>query len=310
MFMLVSSGGRCFCRAWLCIAVILGVMPPGLLPAADLPPLPAPVFDKVSQFKPNVEQAAIIRTDDGPWLVATASGNASPLVPPTMLRDSATRAGVVEAKRRMAELLSAEIATYIAAHKAGVGKSGITRKVTVVVSGQLLSRVQILRESYDPDTKRCHVVVASAPLGKAVGDDFEFPDAETAAQHLLERFSQCLCPPGVICIRLRGSVPNAPRLAFISLAVGPRAANGRREVANAKALALLARFWSETLESRVDFEQGEISDPHDPKGSRLLNYEYLEEWTKSREASHVLPPFKSIGLDRDDLSFAAIWCTN
>lgn len=292
------------------MAAILFVAAPGFLWATDLPPLPAPVREKVSQFTPSVKKAIIVRTENGPWLVAAASGNASAAVPPVMHHDSATRAAVVEAKRRMAELLSAQIATYVAAYQDDAGKKGVTRKVTVAVSGQVLSRVQLLQESYDPDTKRCHVVVASAPLGKAVGQDVEFPDAEAAADHLLERCSHGLCPPGVICARLRGSVPNAPRLAFISIAVGPRAANGRREVANAKAQASLARFWSETLESRVDLEQGEIPDPDDPKGSRLLNYEHLEEWARTREDTHVLPPFKSIGLDSDDLSYTAIWCTN
>lgn len=300
-------GRRYSCCIWLWLAAIFVFHAKDLSKAVDLPSLPAPVSEKISQFKPNSTKAVIVRTDEGPWILATATGNASMRAPPSMERDSATRAAVVGAKRRMAELLSAEIETYVSAYGDSGGKRGVTRKVTVAVSSQLLSRVQLLREHYDPDAKRCHVLIASAPANKAVSQDVEFADAKTAAQHLLYRCSRGLCPAGVVCARLQGSTVESPRLALISVAVGPRAPNGSREVANVKAQAALTHFWSEKMESLVTLEQGVIPDPDDPMGSRVLNFEHFKTWAMNRQDA-VLPPFASIGLDRDNLCYVAIWC--
>lgn len=271
--------------------------------------LPEAVAAKVTELKGRAATASIVRTANGPWLVAAESGAASEKVPAVMERDSASRAAIVAAKRKIAELLSAEIATYLSAASDDSGHRTVSREVVVAVTGQALARVQMVEERYDPGTKRCRVVVAIAPQNKSVGHELEFADAEQAARHYLDRCSQCLASPGVICARLAGGNDQSPRLVFIAIALGPEAPDGRRTVANAKAQASLARFWGEKLESRVQLEQGRLADPDDPRGSQLIHYEQLAKWATSR-SSAVLPPFQSLGVDRDGISFVAIWCTN
>lgn len=307
--MIVPHHGSPDLRTTALLLTVFALAGLGRLRAEGPPALPDPVAAKVAEFKTRAARAAIVRTGDGPWLVATESGAASDRMPAVMERDSASRAAIVAAKRRIAELLAAEISTYLTAAADDRGRGHVAREVTVAVIGQALARVQLLDERYEPDRKRCHVVIAIAPLDKAVGHEIEFPDAEVAARHFLDRCSHRLASPGVICARLAGSTDRAPRLVFIAIALGPMAPDGRRTVADAKAQALLVRFWGETLESRVQLEQGRMADPDDPQGSQLLHYEHLEKWAKSR-SSAILPPFQSIGLDRDGISFVAIWCTN
>ena len=86
-------------------------------------------------------------------------------------------------------------------------------------------------------------------------------------------------------------------------------ANGQHEVSNAKAHAMLIKFWREQVESKSTLEQRQIPDPDDPNGSRLLNLEHFNTWAKNHEANR-LPGFRSEHLECDDFSYTAIWCTN
>ena len=267
--------------------------------------LPEPVLQKIDSLGAIGTKAAIVRTGHGPWLVAAATAGPGDKCLPRMQHDCAARAAIVEAKRAMAETLAADIAVFV---QAGTG-IGIDRTVIVSVSGQVLSRVQLVKEAYDPEANRCRVVIASAPAGAAVREGTTFPDAETAAKHMLERASSRLCAPGVVCAQVAGSTDTHPKLVFIAIAIAPRSANGQHEVSNAKAQALLVRFWREQLESRVTLEQKEIPDPSDPGGSILLNYDQLTTWAANREANR-LPGFKSSHLGRDDMTYTALWCTN
>jgi len=222
-----------------------------------------------------------------------------------MQHDCAARAAIVEAKRAMAETLASDISVFV---QAGTG-IGINRTVIVSVSGQVLSRVQLVKEAYDPEVNRCRVVIASAPLEESIGEPVVFADADSAAKRLLERASLRLCSPGVMCARLKGSSPEKPILAFIAIAIGPRAANGRHEVSNAKAQAMLMKFWNEQIDSMAILKQGVTADPYDPIGSRLLNFEHFSTWAQNHAAGK-LPGFRSEHLDCDEVSYTAVWCTN
>jgi len=253
-------------------------------------------------------KAVIVRTKFGPWLVAAATADASPKCLKGMEHDNAVRAAVVEAKRTMGEKLSAEIETLTEAIRRPLN-SAINTEVRVRVAGQVLSRVQLLEQNYDDQSKRARVVIASAPLGESIGEPVVFADADSAAKRLLERASLRLCSPGVMCARLAGSSPKKPVLAFIAIAIAPRAANGQHEVSNAKAQAMLKKFWSEQLDSLAILKQGVIPDPDDPIGSRLLNCEHFSIWAQNHTAGK-LPGFRSENLDRDQVSYTAVWCTN
>ena len=271
--------------------------------------IPEAIQRTIAEFGPIGNKAAIVRTKEGLWLVAAATAGAGATCLGSMEHDCAVRAAVVEAKRCMSEKLSADIETVIKANMQPQGGTVVTRTVKVAVTGQVLSRVQLLEESYDAQSKRCRVVIASAPEGNAIGEAVTFPNAETAARHLLERASHRLCSPGVICARLEGSTSEKPQLAFVAIAIGPRMASGQHEVSNAKAQAILMKFWREQVESKSTLEQRQIPDPDDPSGSRLLNLEHFNTWAKNHEANR-LPGFHSEHLDRDDFSYTAIWCTN
>ena len=226
-------------------------------------------------------KAVIVRTKFGPWLVAAATAEASPKCLKGMEQDNAVRAAVGEAKRSMGEKLSAEIETLTEAIRRPLN-SAINTDVRVRVAGQVLSRVQLLEQNYDDQSKRARVVIASAPLGESIG---------------------------VMCVRLAGSSPEKPVLAFIAIAIAPRAANGQHEVSNAKAQGMLKKFWSEHLDSLAILKQGVIADPDDPIGSRLLNFEHFSIWAQNHTAGK-LPGFRSENLDRDQVSYTAVWCTN
>jgi hypothetical protein len=288
---------------------LIGLVAGSVTPAAeDVAALPPAVQEAIGRLKPHDQKALIVRTAGGPWLVAAASGNASAKVPAVMRHDSATRAAIVEAKREMAELLSAETAVFVATGDIGPGPV-MMRKVTIAVKSQILARVQLLEERYDPAAERCRVIIASAP-GAGLETEFEFHDATMAARHFLDRCCQRFSSPGVICARLAGGTIESPRLVFISVAVGPRDPAGRRTVASAKAQAALTKFWGETLDGRVTLDQGQIPDPDDPAGSRFLTFEYLQALAKNANLRKVLPPFEEIGADCGDISCVAIWCTN
>lgn len=269
--------------------------------------VPDEVRKKIDSLGRTAAKAAVVPTKDGPWLVATASGTASESALPGMQRDSAARAAIVEAKRKIAETIAGEIDTFVSSNLDVHGAKSVRREVNVAVFGQALSRVQLLDNNYDEVAKRCRVVVVIAPAGKTVMDDVVFPDAHAAVSHLLERASQCLCSPGVICAKLQGSTADHPKLAFVSIAIGPQSANGQHEIGNAKAQAALLNFHREQLESLATLKQGQIPDPDDPKGSRLLHYDCLETWARNKAAGD-LPPFKADHLDRNGVSYTAIWC--
>jgi hypothetical protein len=274
--------------------------------------LPVEVRAVIDGFPCAGNKAAVVKTSNGTWLVGVAWGMVAPSSSEVMQRDQATRAAVVVAKNEMAKELGVNVSTFVASTSTDRGPATLTREVVVQVCARVLAGMQLHDAQFHTDTKRSRVVVVCPPLqgdGQAALGAGEFSDARAAVAELLERARKGLCPSGVICVRIQGSTPQKPKLAFVAISVAIRADNGSHEVGRAIGQAALVKLWNEKIDGKERLVQGQMPDPFDPSGSRLLHQEHFESWVRNK-AEGRLPGFETTSVDGDGVYYTAVWCTN